>query len=187
MKKIVCIMLLAFSLNACKKDCRTCPENYVLKNEECECESGVVIQGECKSKNFLRENNYYIQESTSVCEGFEGIENYEFVHQTVLSSNSTSKISLLFYGSNIINELGVVYTVGSDSLKSSRYADLGLKGISYKNNGYRYFEKEINGEICYLRCNIKIESARHMKYYFYFANIKDERKSEYCVRHFYQP
>lgn len=186
MKKALFVLLIAIGFSSCKEDCKTCPENYVLKNNECECESGVIINGDCQALDEFRESNGFVQELTPVCDGFQGVEKYKYAY-FYNASTTLNKINIDFYGSEISSESTVVYFSNNDSFYSGKYSNLGLKGITFKKNGGEYFEKQIDGETCYLRCNIKVLSSRHMKYYFFFANLKDERKSEYCIRHFYQP
>ena len=186
MKKIVCIMLLVMSFYSCKKDCKTCPENYVLKNDECKCESGVIFDGECSSIEEFRAASGFIQEESPVCQGFEGVELYQYSYQVYDPGSGTNKMNLFFFGDEVVSERAVLYAVGNDSFRSAMYKE-GVNGITFKNNGGVYFEKQIDNETCYLRCNVKMLSPRHAKYYFYFANKSEERKSDYCIRHFYQP
>jgi len=184
MRNLLLILFTIGVFSSCK-ECLTCPENYVIKNDICHCESGFIRNNKCGQKAHLRENSIFIQEDGALCPGFEEISLLKYV-QHDFRGVGVVRENIYLYNATLPAARYRLLQFSSDSFYAPSWHITGDLGV-ISNLTLEPFKREIDGKTCYLRFNSKVVSPNHLRWYFFWMTKNDELKSDYCIRNFYQP
>jgi hypothetical protein len=185
MKRVLMILFLVGLFSSCKDKCLICPENYVIKNDVCHCESDFIRNGHCYKKEYLSELDYFIQEKPSLCSGFEELISLKYLQHNY-NAAGVLKENIGFFDETSAAGQYRLFKFGSDSFYAPSWHITGVLGVS-SNLTLEPFKKVIDGKTCYLRFNTKVVSPNHLRLYFFWMTKNDVLKSGYCIRNFYQP
>ena len=185
MRKSLIVLLVLGFFSSCKDKCLTCPENYVVKNNQCHCESGYIEDGKCYEKEYLKELNIFIQEETEGCEGFEPLVYFKYMQHNFVGTG-VEKENVYFFDETSAVDKYRVFEYTNDSFYAPSWIKNSMLGVSNSRTLGNH-ERQIDGKTCYLRFNMKVVSPNHLRLYFFWMTKEDELKSDYCIRNFYQP
>ncbi len=200
-KTLLLFIVLGVVLVGCndQTDTSTCPDGYTLIDDDCICNELEII-GYCINRSLPDDNKFqekgqygqYYNEETW-CVGFESLP------QPMLTTleayvNYLNHGPAIYYGTHE-EEYGLnlrPHWLAQDSFASDtliyRWAGVEEKlGFMERkpSNDPRMYTKELNGEILYLRCYVKILHRGLLRIHFTWENSNDEIR-ETCTRIFHK-
>lgn len=184
MRALWLIISLAFLITSCseEKECKVCPENYVLVDGECKC-AGLMLMGECRDLEEIYKYNGYISDHGVCMDSVLGRPTLITINFNGGETNRHASIS--FHKPDQFWTLSL-YVYGSDSAYYIPGANRGFHD-SFNNRGeeFDFYTREIDGETQYLRAYLKKLHDKYFRVHFTWETRWGTER-ERCTRIFHQ-